>query len=66
MDRGGELGCSSARRLGERAVQAGEVGEVGEDGGEGRGVEQGSAQPLVQQADEPPERGRPVSLWGKA
>lgn len=63
MDRDGELGCSSARRLGERAVQA---GEVGEDGGEGRGVEQGGAQPLVQHADEPPQRGRPVSFWGKA
>ena len=62
MDREGELRGALARRLDQGAVQA---GEVGEDGGEGRGVEQGGAQPLVQQLGETPERGRPVRPWGK-
>jgi hypothetical protein len=63
MGREGELRGSSARRLGQDAVQA---GEVGEDGGVGWGIEQGGAQPLVQQADETPERGRPISFGGEA
>ena len=63
MDRDGELWGSSSRRLGQDAAQA---GEVVEDGGERRGVEQGRGQPLVQQLREAPERGRPISLWGKA